>query len=114
MCDCHVPAFTSRSLTWEDYLTLTHLHTHQKETIKKRHLELVKAEQILKRYLHGLRSTVDDWLLTERKRSLAIIASKEHKGREEFKYVQAVRENDARLSQVDDVPLYILQKEIKG
>ena len=70
--------------------------TDQKEVIRTSHIELSRAVPLCQRYLEGIMKMSEDWTLTERFRSLAVVSSNKHKGSAKSKIVIAVRISEPR------------------
>ena len=101
--------FDELNTKWpEDYIK--HLETDQREVIRASHIELSRAVPLSQRYLEGIIKMTEEWTLTERFRSLAVVSSNKHKGSNKCKIVVAVRISEPRFKIVDGVSMDIIQR----
>ena len=101
--------FEELNMKWpEDYFK--YLETVQKDVVRASHIELSRAVPLCQRYLEGIVQMTEEWTLTERFRSLAVVSSNKHKGSNKCKIVVAVRISESRFKVVDGVGMEIIQR----
>ena len=101
--------FYDLGIKWpEDYIL--YLETFQKDVTRASHIELSRAFPLCHRYLEGIVKMTEEWSLTERFRSLAVVSSNKHSSSSKCKIVIAARISEPRFKLVEGVSMEIIQR----